>query len=66
MKRTYTGLSSRRIVVESQPLMQYSKQEIKGKTNQHSSPNTNWAQENITVEEFGMSDITVTDISTTP
>lgn len=66
MKRTYTGLSSRRIVVESQPLMQYSKQEIKGKTNHQGTTNTNWTQENITVEEFGMSDITVTDISSTP
>lgn len=63
MKQTYQGLSTRRIVVESQPLMQFSNQRIKAKT---SSSSSNWEERDIAVEEFGMTDITTTDITPAP
>ena len=43
------------------PLLQGSLQKIEGKTNTSS-----WKEENITVEEFGMTDINVTSITSTP
>ncbi|MBO6026093.1 MAG: hypothetical protein J6W75_12550 [Bacteroidaceae bacterium] len=61
MKRNYQGLFTRRISVSGQPLMQFSNQKIEGKTKTN-----NWKAEDITVEEFGMSDIGVTDITSTP
>lgn len=59
MKRTYTGLSIRCIVVGSQPLLQNSNQKIKAKTQK-----SDWSKEDIEVEEFGLTDIQVSDIST--
>lgn len=61
MKKKYTGLVTTRIAVECHPLMEGSMQKIEGKTN-----TSNWSEEHITVEEFGLTDITVSDISTTP
>lgn len=58
MKRTYTGLYTCRMVVENQPLLQNSTQKIKAKTK-----SSNWKEENITVEEFGVTGISVSDIS---
>ena len=61
MKEKYTGLKTTRIAVECHPLLEGSIQKIEGKTKA-----SNWQEENITVEEFGMTDIHVSDISTTP
>ena len=41
--------------------MANSKVKIEGKTK-----SSNWKEENITVDEFGMSDIGVSDITSTP
>lgn len=61
MKRNYQGLSTYRVSVTGQPLAN-SNVRIKGKTK-----SSDWKEENITVDEFGMSDIGVTDIgSSTP
>lgn len=61
MKRDYQGLSTYRVSVTGQPLMANSKVKIEGKTK-----SSNWKEENITVDEFGMSDIGVSDITSTP
>jgi hypothetical protein len=61
MKKKYSGLSTRRMAVWCHPLLQGSLQKIEGKTNTSS-----WKEENITVEEFGMTDINVTSITSTP
>ena len=61
MKRNYQGLSTYRVSVTGQPLAN-SNVRIKGKTKR-----SNWQEENITVDECGMSDIGVPDIgSSTP
>lgn len=59
MKKTYQGLHTRRMVVECQPLMANSNQKIKAKTK-----NKNWTEEDVNVEEFGLTDIQVSDITT--
>ena len=61
MKKKYTGLMTARMAVECQPLLQGSLQRIKGKTK-----TSNWKEENIEVEEFGVTSIGVSDISATP
>ena len=61
MKKKYSGLSTRRMAVWCHSLLQGSIQKIEGKTNTSS-----WKEENITVEEFGMTDINVTSITSTP
>ena len=61
MKRDYQGLSTYRVSVTGQPLMANSIVKIEGKTK-----SSKWKEENITVDEFGMSDIGVTDITSTP
>ena len=57
MKKTYPGLSTRRIAVECQPFMKGSNQKIKAKTVQ------DWKSENVDVE-MGLSDMTLS--TTTP
>ena len=61
MQTKYSGLSTLHVVVGCHPLLQGSNQKIEGKTNPSS-----WKEENITVEEFGMTDINVTSITSTP
>jgi hypothetical protein len=59
MKQTYHGLYTQRICVDCQPFLANSNVKIEGKTK-----SSNWKEEPVTVEEFGMSDISVSDIST--
>lgn len=56
MKKKYTGLSTFRIAVECQPLMQASNQKLKAKTKVK-----DWEKENVDVE-MGMTDINVSSL----
>lgn len=56
MKKKYTGLSTCRIAVECQPLMQASNQKLKAKTKVK-----DWEKENVDVE-MGMTDINVSSL----
>ena len=59
MKKKYPGLSTGRFLVECQPLLQASNVKLKAKTK-----NENWKEEDVKVEEFGLTDIQVSDITT--
>ena len=60
MKKQYSGLTTKRMtVVCESSMMVGSNQKIKAKTK-----NQNWKEEIIEVEEFGLTDIQVSDITT--
>ncbi|MBR1787823.1 MAG: hypothetical protein IJ762_01345 [Bacteroidaceae bacterium] len=58
MKKTYQGLTTTRIPIECQPLMQGSNVKIKAKTK-----NKEWREEEVKVDEFGLTDISVSNLN---
>ena len=60
MKKKYPGLSTRRIVVEGQPLMEMSKQKMKAKTK-----NEDWRTEDVDVD-MGLDNMTISDTPIAP
>ena len=58
MKKTYQGLTTTRISIECQPLMQASNVKIKAKTK-----NREWREEEVQVDEFGLTDISISTLN---